>query len=264
MLRRIILSLTIIVFSTVSGFSQDFPRPQTPPRLVNDFSSLLNESEINSLENKLEAFSRETSTQIAIVIVNTLNGYDMASYSFMLAEDWGIGKQGKDNGILILVKPKTSREKGQVFIAPGYGLESAVPDALAKRIVEVEILPAFRQSLYFKGLDNATNTLISLTRKEFTADEYLDKHSGDRDAKAGGFFIFIIIIIISLLSRVRRSRQYAIGHGIPFWTAMLLASSASRAGHGSFGSFSSGSGSFGGFGGFGGGSFGGGGAGGSW
>jgi len=259
-----LLLLAIIQAQTTTSQAQDFPKPQNPPRLVNDFSSFLSRDEVNSLEQKLVAFNMETSTQIAIVIVPSLDGYDKADYSFRLAEEWGIGQKGKDNGILILVKPKTDREKGEVFIAPGYGLEGAVPDAIAKRIVNVEILPAFREGSNYRGLDDATSTLISLTKGEFTAEQYAEEHGYGRGEEIGGFFIFVIIITLSILARTRRTRQYAVGHNIPFWTAMFLAGSASRSSRGSYGSFSSGSGSFGGFGGFGGGSFGGGGAGGSW
>lgn len=264
MIYRYIFTLLLITAATSAGFSQDFPEPQKPPRLVNDFASFLRPGEINSLEKKLAAFNRETSSQVAIIIVPSLNGFEKADYTIRLAEKWGVGRKGKDNGILIMVKPKTSREKGEVFIATGYGLEGAVPDALAKRIVELDILPAFRQGEYFEGLDKATNTIISLTKGEFTAEEYTESHSGSPAEEIGGFVLFLLIISISLLSRARRTRQYAVGHNIPFWTAMFLAGSTSRSHHGSYGSFSSGSGSFGGFGGFGGGGFGGGGAGGSW
>lgn len=259
--RKLLFVLTALVLMLANSFSQEFPQPQTPPRLVNDFSSFLDPPEVAALEEKLVAFNMETSTQIAIVVIPSLNGYEKADYSFRLAEQWGIGTKGKNNGILILVKPKTPDERGEVFIAVGYGLEGVVPDAITKRIVELEIIPGFQQGLYFKALDDATNTLMSLTRGEFTADEYLKKHGGDMAAESGTFILFILIIIISIIARARRTRQYAVGKNIPFWTAMFLAGSASSSSRGSFGSFSSGSG---GFGGFGGGGFGGGGAGGSW
>lgn len=262
--RKFLFVLAALVLMNANSFSQEFPQAQTPPRLVNDFSSFLDPSEAIALEEKLVAFNLETSTQIAIVVIPSLNGYEKADYSFRLAEQWGIGTKGKNNGILILIKPKTPDEKGEVFIAVGYGLEGVVPDAISKRIVELEIIPNFQQGLYFKALDDATNTLISLTRGEFTADEYLKKHGGNLAAESGTFVLFILIIIISIIARARRTRQYAMGRNIPFWTALFLVSSASRSNRGSFGHFSSGSGGFGGFGGFGGGGFGGGGAGGSW
>ena len=264
--RKLIFVLAGLILLLINSISQEFPQVQNPPRLVNDFASFLDPSEADALEEKLLTFDRETSTQISIVIVPSLNGYEKADYSFQLAEQWGIGSKDKNNGILILIKPKTPGEKGEVFIAVGYGLEGVVPDAITKRIVDLEIIPNFQQGKNFKALDDATNTLISLTKGEFSADEYLGKHDQDLAAPSSTLVIFILIILISIFSRLRRTRQYAIGKNIPFWTALFLASAASRSNRGAFGHFSSGSGGFGGggFGGFGGGGFGGGGAGGSW
>lgn len=261
-----ILFLMIVCISLIPAFSQEFPDPPSPPRLVNDFTGFLKPDEANFLERKLVEFNRETSTQIAIVIIPTLQGYDKADYSFRLAEKWGIGQKGKDNGILILVKPKTGSKRGEIFIAPGYGLEGAVPDAIAKRIIEVELKPNFKQGRNFEGLNEATSTLISLTRGEFTAEEYARAHKKKAGPQSGALFIFLLILFFGIFGRIMRTRQYSMGRNIPFWTAIFLASAASRSHRGHFNSFSSGSGGFGGggFGGFGGGSFGGGGAGGSW
>jgi uncharacterized protein len=252
------------ILSLVSSFaySQDFPQKPYPPKIVNDFAGLLSAQEQQALESKLVQFSNETSTQIAIVVVKSLNGYDPSQYAFELGDKWGIGQKGKNNGLLILVKPKTSAEKGEVFIATGYGLEGAVPDALAKRIVNNDILPFFRQDQYYHGLDSAVNTIMGLTRGEFTADQYTKKTQGAEPFSI--VIIIIIVIVVSIISRFRQARHYAIGHNLPFWIALGMLSNQSKSSSGGFGSFTSGSGGFGGFGGFGGGSFGGGGAGGSW
>lgn len=265
-LKQILPVLLLFLF-IIPAFAQDFPERPNPPKLVNDFAGFLKQNEVASLENNLEEFARKTSTQIAIVVVPTLNGYDKADYAISLAEKWGIGQKGKDNGILILVKPKQGNKKGEVFIATGYGLEGVVPDAIAKRIVEVEVIPEFKNGNYYQGLVNASNTLMSLTKGEFTAEEYAQAHRGG-DSSVPGFFIFVLMIIIfSLISRAQRARQYTLGHKTSFWSAFLLGSMIGGSHRGHYNNFSSGSGGFGsggGFGGFGGGSFGGGGAGGSW
>jgi len=261
------ISLILLAAFSTNGYSQNFP--DKPNRIVNDYANFLTQQEQNALENKLVQFSNESSTQIAIAIVETLDGYDPASYAFGLGEKWGVGQQGKNNGILILVKPKTNTEKGEVFIATGYGLEGAVPDGITKRIVENEILPYFKQGQYYQGLDEATNRIMELTRGEYTAEDY-EKATGSSAAPFPIAILFILIIVIAVWSKIRRARHYAVGHNLPFWIALgMLSSSSNRSHSGSFGNFSSGSGSFGGFsgggfGGFGGGSFGGGGAGGSW
>ncbi len=263
-IKNNILIILLAIFS-LQAYAQEFPEKSN--RIVNDYTNFLSVHERNALEQKLVNFSNQTSTQIAIAIVPSLQGYDASSYAFELGERWGVGQKGKNNGLLILVKPKTSNSKGEVFIATGYGTEGAVPDAIAKRIVENEVLPNFRQGQYYKGLNQAVNTIISLTKGEYTADDYREQTSGNAGSAIPMIIIFLLIIIFSIMGRVRRARHYAVGHNLPFWIALGMLSSTGRSHGGSFGNFSSGSGSFGGgsgFSGFGGGSFGGGGAGGSW
>ena len=269
MLKRmkhiLLILLSVISLNTIA---QDFPERANPPRIVNDYANFLTPNENQALENKLVKFNNETSTQIAIAIVNSLEGYDVASYAFELGERWGVGQKGKNNGILIVVKPKTST-RGEVTIATGYGVEGAVPDAIAKRIIEKEIIPYFKQGMNYKGLDEATNRIIELTKGEYTTDQYREATSSSAGSAIPGVIIFIIVIVFSFMGRARRARHYSVGHNVPFWIAMGMLSS-NRSHGGSFGNFSSGGGSFGGFsggggfGGFGGGSFGGGGASGSW
>ena len=212
-IRNIILVLLSVI--SINTFAQDFPEKSNPPRIVNDYTNLLSNAERQALENKLVRFSNESSTQIAIAIVPSLHGYDKAQYAYELGEKWGVGQRGKNNGILILVKPKYPNEKGEVFIATGYGLEGAVPDAITKRIVEHEIIPYFKQGMYFKGLDEATNRIIELTKGEYTAEEYRQATSGSAGSAIPGIVIFIIVITFSIMGRARRARHYAVGHNVP-------------------------------------------------
>ena len=258
--------LTILMGLIIPVFAQDIPDKPKKQRLVNDFAGFLQPQEKQQLEQKLVQFAQQTSTQIAIVTVNDLKGYDVGDYAVRMAQKWGIGQKGKDNGILILIKPKTRESRGQVYIAPGYGLEGAVPDVIAKRIVENEIIPHFKQGQHYAGLNAAVNTLTELTRGEYTAEEYIKK-TGAEASKPFPFFAIILlgVIIFSVVGKSSRARRKSVGHSIPFWLALTMLGGSGRRMGGSFNDFSSGSGSFGGgLGGFGGGSFGGGGAGGSW
>jgi uncharacterized protein len=264
-----LLALGILFFAiTVNGtFSQNIPARPVPPRLVNDFAGLLKADEVNILEQHLVAFNDSTSTQIAIVIVPSLEGFDKSDYAQRLAEKWGIGQKGLNNGILILIKPKTADSKGEVFIAPGYGLEGAIPDITCGEIVDNEVLPAFRNGDYFTGLIKATNTLMALARGEYTAAQYGQKARKSTGKGAPlGLIIFIVFIIIAMISRNSgNSNNKHIGTGgLPFWLLMGMMGSGRGSHGGSWGGFSGGGGGGGGFGGFGGGGFGGGGAGGSW
>jgi len=261
--RRVLAGLMLIALLT-PGLSQDIPPRPQPPRLVNDMAGILKEPEAAQLESMLVEFDRASSTQIAVVTIPDLGGYDISDYAFRLGEAWGVGQEGFDNGFVVLVRPKAAESRGRVFIATGYGVEEYVPDAVAKRIVETEMIPLFEQNQYFEGIKRGVDILISLTEGKFTAREYMEQTEGS--GAGWGLLVFLIFFIVFIL-RSRKSRYRTMGGDLPFWAALFLLGSSGRSHSGHFGNFSSGSGGFGGgggFGGFGGGSFGGGGAGGSW
>ena len=264
-MKQILLIIFLSVF-TVSVFAQDIPERPNPPRLVNDMANVLSDQEEQQLETELVQFSDQTTTQICIVTLPTLNGMEISDLSFKIGEKWGVGQKGKNNGIVVVYKPKSGNEKGQVFVAVGYGLEGVIPDAIANRnVVDYAMIPYFKQNDTYGGLSAGTKVLMSLASGEFTAADYQKATGGKKSGKdSGGGFIFVILIIIVIVSLFKGGRGggYSSRGSLPFWLAMGLLGSGNRGG-GSFGGFSGGGGG-GGFGGFGGGSFGGGGAGGSW
>jgi len=263
---KIISLLLLIAFAFPAG-AQDIPDRPSPPRLVNDFTATLAPDQLAALERKLVDFNDSTSTQIAVVIVKSLNGYDKADFTYRLAQKWGVGQKGKNNGAVILVKPKNASEKGEAYVASGYGLEDVIPDAICKRIVDNEMIPRFRDGDYYGGIDAATTVMIDLAKGKYTANQYTKKH----DAGPIGLIVPVIILLVVLFAiRSSRSSSHSVGKSLPWWMALWMLGSSGSGHSGSFNSFSSGSGfgggggGGGGFGGFGGGSFGGGGAGGSW
>jgi uncharacterized protein len=265
---QILLILSFFLVSFGAMAADEFPARTEPQRLVNDFAGLLSGQQVAELEQKLDEFNWKTSTQIAIVIVKDLFGYEKGDYTFKLAEKWGIGQKGKNNGILIMVKPKSDNgETGKVFIAVGYGLEGAVPDITARKtIISEEILPNFKVNDYYTGLDRATTVLMALTAGEFTADQY-DKRVEKKSALPGFGLLLVVFVIFMFFNRNRyRTVGSHGGGGSLLGSLWLLSMLGGGRGHGggSWNDFSGGGGSSGGFGGFGGGSFGGGGAGGEW
>jgi uncharacterized protein len=277
MYRKITILLTAAFLLFQSAKAQDIPEPMSPPRMVNDFSGLLKTTDLQKLESKLESFYYETSTQIYIVIIDDLKGYDISDFAFRLGEKWGVGSKGKDNGIVILLNPSPDRTHGAAFVATGYGLEAAVPDAVANRLVDLEMVPWFKQQKYYEGLDAAANTIIKLTKGEYTAEKYLASKETSSPLVAIFLPLIIIIVVFSIFG-ARKSRYYSTGRSnLPLWLALFLLSSSKNSHKDSFKNFKTGSGGFGGFGGGGlgggfgggfggggGGHFGGGGAGGRW
>jgi len=262
--KSILLFLILIAGWSNSIFAQIPPRPE-PPRLVNDLAGVFSPEEVANLEQMLVTFSDSTSNQIVVLTVPDLNGYDKASFAYEVGEKWGVGNAKFDNGLVVLYKPKTASSKGAVFLATGYGLEGAIPDATSRRIVEQEMIPRFKQNDTYGGIVSGVKVLMSLAKGEYNAAQYAKKKNKN---KGWGVIVpIIIIVIVFLLFKSNRGNHQAIGKDIPFWTLFWLLSSQGGRHGGSFGDFKSGSGGFGGgggFGGFGGGSFGGGGAGGSW
>ena len=262
MKKLLITGLSLLLLFPPGMMAQDkLPVPDQPQSWVNDYAGVFSSSEVSALEQKLNEFEYRSSTQIFIVSLNDNGGYAASDLSQRIGEHWGVGQQGKDNGLLVLL----DMQDNNVYISTGYGLEEYIPDAIASRIVQNEILPNFRKGDFYAGIDSATSVMISLLDGKFTADEYRKQTSSGGGSIAGLIFM---IIILSLLFGGRR-RSAGMGRSnLPLWLALGMLSGGRSSG--SFGNFSSGSGGFGGGGGFGGfgggggGSFGGGGAGGSW
>ena len=182
----ILFSFLLIAFK---GNAQEIPLPPDPPRLLNDYAGLLGANEVAGLESKFARFDDATSTQIVVVIIKDLGNYDANSFATEIGRKWGVGQKGKNNGLVVLVKPKTSGSRGQAAIVVGYGLEDTVTDALCKRIVEKEMIPRFMQNDYYGGIDAAINVLIDITKGKYTADQY-SKRKNQRPSKFAGFLIF--------------------------------------------------------------------------
>jgi uncharacterized protein len=245
------LWLCLFLITGLQTFAQEVPPRPTPPRLVNDLAGVLLRQEADDLERKLVAYNDSTSTQIAIVTVRTTGDYDISETALKILRDWGVGSKEKNNGLVILA----AIEDRKVRIETGYGLEGAVPDAIANRIIDQIIVPNFREGHYYQGLDQAVNAIEKAAAGEYKA---IPKK---RRGKGGGSIFVLVVVAIILLSMINNrrgggttiSRRGWGGWGIPMgggWSS------------GSGGGWGGGGG--GGFGGFGGGSGGGGGASGSW
>ena len=255
------LVLLLVLFwllPAVEASAQNLPPRPNPPRLVNDLAHLMQPTEVEALEQKLVAYNDSTSSQITVVTVPSLDGDEIADYAQKLYESWGIGRKGKNNGILLLV----AQQEHAARIQTGYGLEGAVPDALAKRIITNVLVPAFRQNQFYAGLDRATDQLIALAKGEYKADPADAQPQGRRDGGSGPPF-WLIIGILVLVFIMLRNRGGGGGRGNRGFGGGFIPPIIFGGGGFGGGGFGGGGGG-GGFGGFGGGSSGGGGASGNW
>ena len=257
--RYILASAALFMTMQLSAI----PAKPQPERLVNDYADLLSSEQEARLENMLTAFDDSTSNQIVILTVKDLEGMPASEYAVRTGLDWGVGSEKFDNGIVVLVKPKDSTP-GQVFIAVGYGLEGAIPDAYAKRIINNQMIPHFMQDDYFGGVNEACSILMKLASGEISEP---DEEFDGRDIVMIMVFLAGLTLLLVILAIAMKNGNNGRGGGGSryddvFSTGPIIIRSGNSFGGSSLGGSSFGGSSFGG--GFGGGSFGGGGAGGSW
>lgn len=239
-----LLVTSLLCFCMRAGIeAAPLPVPE-PQGYVNDFAGLLADRQRSILENMLRQYEEKTTNQVVLLVIDSLQGEDLESYSLRVAEEWKIGQKGKDNGVLFLVVLKDRKARIEV----GYGLEGALPDAVASRILRQIVFPAFRQGNYFGGIAGGLEAILQATEGEFRAPEEASGAS-DRAGRISASSVFLFFLLFLLLSS-RMGRLLLLGSvlggGRPFGRPL--------------------GGRGGGFGGFagGGGHFGGGGASGSW
>lgn len=249
---RKLLCLILFAGISLSVSAQDF-LPERPVGMVNDFADMLTSSEEDRLEKKLSNYRDSTTNVIAIATLESLRGYSEEEIATTLFNNWRMWEGERYNGVLILVSEQDRRMQIEV----GYGLEGAIPDAMANRVYADILVPSFKAGNFYNGLDQATNVLIDLAAGEFEGFPKSQRESSGDGFPIDVLIIFIIIIFI-LLTRGKGGkggRKHSIGSsGIIFYGG----------GFGGRGGGGSGGGGFGGFSGGGGFGSGGGGAGGGW
>ena len=251
MKHKLLLLLSLCVF-TFNLLAKETPPAPNPPVFVNDYVNALQPQERAALEQKLFDYFKQTSTQIVVVIEQSLEGVDAFGYSQKLAQNWGIGEKDKKNGLLIYVALAERKMRIQV----GYGLEGAMTDAISKRIIDGILKPNFKQQAYYNGLNEATDAITkTLAGEGFTNDR---KQKG-KGIPWGLIAVIAIVFLATIFRGGKGGRRGGGGGGIAealLWGTLASGGFSGRGGSGGGGGS--------GFGGFGGGSFGGGGAGGDW
>ena len=283
--RSLISGLSLAL--ALSGFSGTVSAFDVPPNdgFLTDVAGLLTVEQEQAIEQTLSQYEKDTSNQIAVVIVQTLNGEEPADAALDIARKWEVGQKDKDNGIVILI----SYSENKIFLATGTGLEGVVPDIVAKGIIETDMAPHFRAGEYAEGITAAVESLQKHIGGEYTADRY---SAPVGDGVWPWLFFFGFIALNWLAALFGRTKSWWLGgvfgalFGIiltalfSWWLSIPILviiglifdyivshHGGGRGGRGGFGGCGGGGfggGRSGGFGGFGGGGFSGGGAGGRW
>ena len=198
--QRHFLSLFFTLLFVTGSLAQDV-LPELKSR-VTDLTGTLTQGEISGLENKLQTFENEKGSQIAILIIETTGDETIEQYGIRLAESWKVGREDVDDGAILIV----AKSDRKVRIEVGYGLEGAIPDAYAKRIIERIIIPEFRAGHFFDGINEAADAMIALiSNEELPVVTSVDHEpQGSPSGKFKGilvFGVFIYFIVLGVLSK---------------------------------------------------------------
>jgi uncharacterized protein len=199
-----------------------FVVPEKPTSFVSDFANILQTDQKVNLENKLLEIERQTTNEIAVVIIDSLDGDSIENVSQAIFDRWKIGKKGKDNGVLILI----SINDRTMRIQTGYGVEGVLTDLQTKYIQDEVMAPAFREGKYFEGLVNATDKISqSLSGLNIVPEGYNSNSSkGFKFDFAWLIFIFFGLLqwIISVLAKSKSFWGGGVLAGVIILIVMLV------------------------------------------
>ena len=244
----------LFLFLCANSFllAQNIPPRPDPPRLVNDLAGTMSQSEKEALETMVRQYNDSTSTQIAIVTVQSVGEYAMSDVALKILRDWGIGSKENNNGVVIL----SAMQDKKIWISTGYGMEGVLPDVICKRIIDEHIRPNFKQKNYYQGFQEAIASIAAAAK-----GEYSDRPSYGGKPIPTWLIVLLVLVILFIVSRAVQNapHQNNDGHGgTIFWGGGYNDWGGGRGGGGRNGGDSGGGFDFGG------GSGGGGGAGGDW
>lgn len=199
-------------FTFLSSFSFG---QKTVPELwgqrVHDDAHVLKQETVDQLEKKLKAYEDSTSNQVAVLIIQSLDGEVLEEYSIHVVEKWKLGQKGKDNGVLLLIAVDDHKMRIEV----GQGLEGVLTDALSSRIIRNEIAPEFRRGNYDDGITAGIAGIIKAIGGEYKADDIdASDTMSVTDRVIFGLFIYLILGTFTLVSVFVRG---AAGWGIYFF-----------------------------------------------
>ncbi len=257
--HRLVWGLLLLALACSSAGAAEV-LPPAPARYFNDYAGVVSANTAEHLNKTLEDFERESSNQILVAIYSKMQSdSSIEDYTVRVAQAWKVGQKLKNNGAVLFVFIQDRK----MFLQVGYGLEGALPDALAKQIIEYDLKPAFKRGDFDAGLSAGVAAIIAATRGEYkgtghTVREQAQDVSTAVWAVAVLLILFVLAVTILRFALSSRGAVYRSG-GYSSWGGSSMGSGGWLGGGWGGGGGSSGGGFSGG-----GGSFGGGGAGGSW
>lgn len=221
-MKKIVASTAI--FLSLVTFCSAYKSPGSPQGFVNDFAGVLTNEQKTTLEAKLTAFQTETTNEIVVTTINSLEGDTIENYANELFREWGIGTKEKNNGVLFLV----AVDEHKMRIEVGYGLEGAVTDIGTKHLQDEVAAPAFRNNEYFLGIDGVVDGVIAMSKGEYAAEKTSTQSTlGELFFKFIFFAPFVFTWLIALFARSKSWWAGGIvggltGVGIGLFTSLSL------------------------------------------
>ncbi len=176
----------LLLWTTASQAAPEFPA--LSGRVV-DQANLMSRKQAHQLTQQLAAFEKRSGIQLVVVSIDSLNGDTIEEYGYQLGRHWGIGQKDKNNGVLLLI----AQDERKVRIEVGYGLEGALPDAIAANIIQTRILPAFKRGDMVAGIVSGSKGIM-----QALAGEYKPVDVAKED-KGGGPWLFILMVIVMIV-----------------------------------------------------------------
>jgi uncharacterized protein len=170
-------ALLVLVLGAATLGAQSFPKPAGR---VSDFANVIDPATEAAIDRQLDQLEQQTSSEMAVATVASLNGMSVEDYATRLFKEWGIGQAKQDNGVLVVVAPN----EREMRIEVGYGLEGVLPDGLAGQVIREEFTPRFRDGDYSGGIQNGVTRLVDIVQKQqvLTPEElarFNESNSGD-------------------------------------------------------------------------------------
>ena len=193
-----ILRISLCIACLLLLSMHTFAAPQFPTlsgRVV-DNANVLSATTETQLKNILATHETETTNQIVVVTLNTLNGYEIADYGYQLGRHWGIGQADKNNGALLIVAPNERK----VRIEVGYGLEGILTDALSSYIINQDIVPYFKSGDYDSGVKNGVSAILQALQQQ--PNEYNPPSKSDEESVIDIFTLFPILVMLVFFGEI--------------------------------------------------------------
>lgn len=194
-LRYVVMCL-VTFFAVTATAEPNFP---TPVGFVTDTAGLINPPERTTLESELKSLEKDTTWEFWVVTVPSLEGDTIERYAQDFFVKNGIGKKGKDNGVLLLL----ARQERKVRIHTGFHAESVIPDAIAKRIISLRIAPKTKADDWTGGLLDGSHEIIRIIRNEHAhpgqAVEVAPQHELIMGMEPGIFWFLLIVLGLAFL-----------------------------------------------------------------